>query len=162
MSIVYLGIGSNRHAPKNIRLAIREIGERFELQQVSPVYSNQAVGFDGAEFLNAVARVRTDLSAVDVCAELEEIHDLAGRQRSEHRFSDRSLDIDLLLYDDMIANEPPVQVPRIDILRYGFVLGPLFDIAPDLRHPETGRTIAEHWQEFDADGHPLKAEPGIL
>lgn len=137
MAIVYLGLGSNRRVKENIRLAVRELGNRFELEELSPVYRNRAVGFDGADFLNAVARVRTDLPAVDVCAELEQIHSLAGRQRNERRFSDRSLDIDLLLYDDLIVNEAPVQVPRRDILRYGFVLGPLADIAPDLRHPET-------------------------
>ena len=158
MPDVYLGLGSNLRPADNLRLAVRELADRFTLKTVSPVYRNAPVGFDGEDFLNAVAHVQTEMPAVAVCGELELIHDLAGRKRSADSFVSRTLDIDLLLYGSDIIDQPPVRVPRNDILRYGFVLRPLADIAPDLTHPVTRKTMAEHWSEFDAHGHRLVEE----
>ena len=160
MPDVYLGLGSNLEPRENLSLAVRELARRFELVSLSPVYRNAAIGFDGADFLNAVACVRTDRPPAQITAELEEIHDLAGRERKDDAFVSRTLDIDLLLYGDAIIEDS--RVPRDDVLEYGFVLGPLADIAPDLVHPVTGRTIATHWAEFDREASPLQAEPGIL
>ncbi|MDH3304046.1 MAG: 2-amino-4-hydroxy-6-hydroxymethyldihydropteridine diphosphokinase, partial [Gammaproteobacteria bacterium] len=69
---------------------------------------------------------------------------------------------DLLLYDDLIMDERPVRVPRSDILEYSFVLGPLAELAPDLVHPVTGKTMLTHWQEFDAESQPLEFVGVIL
>ena len=160
MTDVYLGLGSNLEPRANLVLAVRELGRRFELVRLSPVYRNAAVGFAGADFLNAVACIRTDDPPADIVAELEAIHDLAGRQREDDSFVSRTLDIDLLLYGDAVIEDS--RVPRADVLDYGFVLRPLADIAPDLVHPVTGRTIAAHWAEFDQDASPLHAEPDIL
>jgi 2-amino-4-hydroxy-6-hydroxymethyldihydropteridine diphosphokinase len=157
---VYLGLGSNLEPRQNLALAVRELGRRFEIVRLSPVYRNAAVGFDGADFLNAVVCIRTEKSPAEIVAELEAIHDLAGREREADSFVSRTLDIDLLLYGDAVIEDS--RVPRDDVLDYGFVLGPLADIAPDLVHPVTGRTIAAHWAAFDRDARPLQAEPGIL
>ena len=162
MADLYLGLGSNQDATAHMRLALAELARRFTLVAVSPVYLNKAVGFAGGDFLNAVACVSTTMTPQEVCDQLEEIHDLAGRHRGEERFASRTLDIDLLLYDNQVIDEPRVMVPRPDILDYSFVLKPLSDIAPDLRHPVTGRTMADHWQEFDAGAHPLLEVGGIL
>ncbi len=162
MPIVYLGLGSNLDAEENLRLASRELRNRFSLQKISAVYRNKAQGFDGDDFLNAVVCIETGLTPHDLCSELEIIHDVAGRNRTSERFSSRTLDIDLLLYDQLVLNDPPVRVPRKDVLNFSFVLGPLAEIAPDYRHPVSGRLISQHWREFDIASHPIKAVGDIL
>jgi 2-amino-4-hydroxy-6-hydroxymethyldihydropteridine diphosphokinase len=100
--------------------------------------------------------LRSDESPGEICDEIERLHNLAGRRRSNEKWASRPLDIDLLLYNDRIIDERPVRVPRSDILEYSFVLRPLAELAPDLVHPITGKTMLTHWQEFDADSHPLE------
>lgn len=162
MAMIYLGIGSNLQPRKNLKLAMRELKKRFSVLQVSPVYRNQPVGFEGSEFLNAVACAETEMSPESVCRELEHIHEVAGRNRGLSGFQSRTLDIDLLLYDDLVIDKGPVSVPRSDILEYTFVLQPLVDIAPDLRHPVSGKTMSQHWSEIDVSAHPLRKEACIL
>jgi len=159
---VYLGIGSNRNPEENLRLGMRELARRFELREASAVYRNAAIGFQGDDFLNAVVCVDTPKTPVDICTDLEEIHTLAGRQRDTDPFVSRTLDIDLLLYDQLVINEPPVKIPRKDVLTYSFVLRPLAEIAPDLVHPVTGQTMASHWASFDKESHPLAPDRLIL
>lgn len=161
MAIVYLGLGSNLRAEENLRLAVRELRAIFDLLLISPVYRSKALGFTGCDFLNAVVCVETNMSPVAICEQLERIHGLAGRARGDRRFESRTLDIDLLLYDDLVDETPPVAVPRSDILHYSFVLRPLADIAPDLVHPLCGKTMSSLWDEFDAASHPLQ-DGGII
>ena len=157
MASVYLGLGSNVAAEKNLRLAVDALKSRYGELVISPVYKSAAVGFEGADFLNLVVGLESDASPLDICDEMERIHDLAGRIRSDDKWGPRPLDIDLLLYDDAVISQPPVRVPRDDILEYGFVLRPLAEIAPDLVHPVTGRTMRDHWLDFDSSQHPLEA-----
>jgi 2-amino-4-hydroxy-6-hydroxymethyldihydropteridine diphosphokinase len=99
--------------------------------------------------------MHADSAPASVHFELEEIHALAGRERGCEKYLSRRLDIDLLLFGELCINEPPVRVPRKDILEYAFVLKPLADLAPQHRHPATGKTFAEHWQAFDGQSQPL-------
>ena len=156
MAVVFLGIGSNESPEKNLRLAVKELRSRYGELTLSPVYQSDAVGFDGADFLNLVARLQTEDSPLALCDEIELIHNLAGRIRGSDRWESRPLDIDLLLYNDLIIDQRPVHVPRDDVLQYSFVLRPLAEIAPDQVHPVTGKTYLEHWQAFDAASHPLE------
>ena len=162
MAKVYLGLGSNIDPEENLRLGIGELGARFGMLELSNVYRSAAVGFDGDDFLNLVAGLESDASPAQLHAMLIEIHGLTGRTRGESRYSPRTLDIDLLLYDDLVLDEPPIRIPRSDILQYSFVLGPLAEIAPQLRHPETGKLISEHWAEYDKESHPLVATGVML
>lgn len=156
MAIVFLGIGSNESPEENLRLAIRELGNRYGDLELSPVYKSASVGFNGEDFLNLVLRFESDKSALSICNEIELIHNLAGRRRGSSKWESRPLDIDLLLYNDLILDERPVRIPRDDILEYSFVLRPIAELAPAHVHPVTGKTLLEHWQEFDAESHPLE------
>ena len=156
MATIYVGLGSNIEPEEHLGLAIRQLRERYGQIDVSSVYRSAAVGFAGDDFLNLVARLRSEESAEQICEEIERLHDLSGRVRGSEKWSSRPLDIDLLLYDDRVIDEPPVRVPRSDILEYSFVLRPMAELAPDLVHPVTGKTMLQHWQEFDADSHPLE------
>lgn len=162
MASVYLGLGSNIDPKPNLELAVRELRARYGKLRLSPVYRSKAVGFDGPDFINLVAGLETVDEPADIHTEIERIHDLAGRTRGSERFSSRSLDIDLLLYDDLVLEHPRFHLPRSDVLDYAFVLRPLAEIAPDAVHPRTGRTIAEHWAEFDAESQPLVPVEQIL
>ena len=162
MPLVYLGLGSNVEPKMNLQLGIGELRERYGDLEMSAVYQNAAVGFDGADFLNIVVGLRSDNAPRDIQCEVGLIHDLAGRDRASDRFSSRPLDIDLLLYDDLVINEPRLKIPRCDVLDFSFVLRPLAELAPGLVHPVTGKTMLWHWQAFDAETHPLRAIDLIL
>jgi len=162
MAKVFLGLGSNVAAKKNLQLGIRELGLRFGALQLSNTYQSKSIGFDGDDFLNLVVGLESEHAPAAIHDIIDEIHALANRHRGGSRYAPRTLDIDLLLYDDLVLREPPVCVPRRDILEYSFVLGPLAEIAPELRHPETGRLIRDHWAEYDKSRHPLVAADVML
>jgi 2-amino-4-hydroxy-6-hydroxymethyldihydropteridine diphosphokinase len=157
MASVYLGIGSNIDPQNNLQLGVRELRSLFGELMISRTYKSAAVGFDGPDFLNLVVGLETDKSPGEIHDHIEQIHDLAGRDAAAARYSSRPLDIDLLLYDDLVTDGPPVNLPRADVLKYSFVLQPLAEIAPDLVHPVSGRFLQEHWRDFDETVHPLTA-----
>lgn len=162
MPTIYLGIGSNIDPRKNLPFALMELEKRFDIIEKSSVYRSKAFGFDGDEFLNMVVALISELTPIEIHAQLEDIQRAAARQREARGYISRTLDIDLLLYDDLLINEPPIRLPRPDVLRFSFVLGPMAEIAPELRHPETHQSYRDHWDKFDVAGHPITRERVIL
>ncbi len=162
MATVYLGLGSNIDPESNLRLAARELRIRYGELRFSEVYRSAAVGFDGPEFLNLVAAMESDDQPAAIHEQIEQIHELAGRHRDEEQLSSRALDIDLLMVDDLILDEPPLRLPRADILDYDFVLRPFSELAPELIHPVSGKTLAEHWRAFAAASRPLTRVSVVL
>ncbi|QKK03710.1 MAG: 2-amino-4-hydroxy-6-hydroxymethyldihydropteridine diphosphokinase [Pseudomonadota bacterium] len=158
MTTAYLGLGSNQDAKSNIRAGIRVLDRTFSDAVFSPVYRSSAVGFSGNDFLNCAARIDTDLSPSELKDWLSALEDAYGRDRSQPKFSDRTLDIDILLHGDKVGEFDGLTLPRGEILKYAHVLRPLADLAPDLKHPETGKTFAEHWDEFDGDRSLVRVE----
>ena len=159
MARAYLSLGSNLEPGRHLVAAIAALRERFGEIDVSPAYRSQSVGFDGADFVNLAVGLDTDLSPEALNDWLHALEDRHGRRRDVPRYSDRTLDIDIVFYDALVIDGPGhLQVPRNE-LRHAFVLRPIADIAPDFRHPVSGASMAELWAAFPQRHEPLQVEP---
>lgn len=155
MAHVYVSIGSNIEPRRHIRAAVRALQRRFGQLELSPVYESEAVGFRGDNFLNLVVAFTSDEVPQQIHTALREIEDQNGRRRNGPQFSSRTLDLDLLVYDDLVVSDDRLQLPRPEITENAFVLKPLADIAPQLRHPTLGLTMEQLWTEFDQGSQEL-------
>ncbi|HLQ86165.1 MAG TPA: 2-amino-4-hydroxy-6-hydroxymethyldihydropteridine diphosphokinase [Salinisphaeraceae bacterium] len=151
---VFIGVGSNIEPRRHIAQALRLLRQRFGTLQVSTIYACPAIGFDGAMFGNLVVGFDTDLAALDLVHALRAIEQQCGRPHSD-RTRSRTMDLDLLLYGEHVLETADLQVPRVDILRFAFVLKPLAELLPDGRHPVLGSRYRDLWAAFDASEQPL-------
>ncbi|MET0232323.1 MAG: 2-amino-4-hydroxy-6-hydroxymethyldihydropteridine diphosphokinase [Rhodanobacteraceae bacterium] len=152
MHRAYLSLGSNIAPEKHLRAAIEELRARFGTLTVSPVYRSAAVGFEGPEFLNLAVGIDTDLDAHALDAWLHALEDRHGRHRDQPRYASRTLDVDIVLFDEaIIAGPGHLRIPRAELAE-AFVNVPLADIAPAVRNPESGLTVAEIRARTDASG----------
>ena len=159
MAHAYLSLGSNLEPQRHLRAALDELRARFGEITVSPAYRSRAVGFDGPDFVNLAVVLQTKLEPEALNDWLHALEDRHGRRRDVPRYADRTLDIDIVLYDQRVIDGPGhLQVPRKE-LAHAFVLRPLADIAPDLRHPLDGRSMAELWAAFPQESEPLEPQP---
>ena len=159
MPRVYIAIGSNVQSERWFPVAARELRRRFPGIRFSACYRNPAYGFAGADFINAVAGFDTADTVESVLDTCHEVEFLCGRRRDDPKWAPRVMDVDLLLYGDTVAETAAFRLPRPDLLRRCYMLGPLAELAPELRHPGTGRTIAEHWQELAREPYTLETLP---
>ena len=156
MARIFIGVGSNQEREQRLRAGMAALRRVFDNVRASAVYENEAVGFDGDNFYNLVVACDAAMTLDEVLRALRAIEDENGRDRSQPRFSPRKLDLDLLLYNDLVAAQDALQLPRPDIEEYAFVLRPLAELAGDLRHPVSGKTYARLWAEFDQSRQPLR------
>jgi len=147
VSQVYLGLGSNIDAEFHIGAAMEALRSAFPGCRFSPIYRSQSVGFEGDDFINLAAMIETDMTPDQLRAWLRDLEDRHGRNRRQPRFSDRTLDIDILLIDAPVLCSQELDVPRGEILKFAHVLKPLVDLAPDLVHPTRRKTLRELWAE---------------
>jgi 2-amino-4-hydroxy-6-hydroxymethyldihydropteridine diphosphokinase len=158
MARVYLSLGSNLEPRRYLPAALDELRARFGALDVSPAYRSKSVGFDGADFVNLAVGLDTDLEPEALNDWLHALEDRHGRRRDVPRYSDRTLDVDVVLYGERVIDGPGhLQIPRKE-LRHAFVLKPLADIAPQVRHPVTGQTMAALWAAFPQEREPLSVE----
>lgn len=156
MHRAWLSLGSNLDAERNLRAALAHLRARFGAILVSPVYRFAAVGFEGPDFLNLAVGIDTDLDPFALNDWLHALEDRQGRRRDVPRFSSRTLDIDIVLFDDLVLDGPGhLQIPRKELAE-AFVLKPLADIAPELRHPLSGKTLSEMWRDTPSDIGPAQ------
>jgi 2-amino-4-hydroxy-6-hydroxymethyldihydropteridine diphosphokinase len=155
MPQVFVAAGSNIEPEQKLALAIAELTRAFPGVRFSPWYRNRAAGFEGADFINLVAGFETPLSPLAVLERLHAIETRCGRPRDAPRWAPRAMDLDVLLYDALVLEGPPLTLPRPDLLKRAYMLGPMADLAPEFMHPTAGRSIGELWREFDQAAHPL-------
>ena len=148
----FIGLGSNlgdREAM--IRLALDDLARLPEttLVKASSLYDTEPVGdVDQPNFLNAVAQIDTELSARQLLWNLQLIEKRLGRVRTQ-RWGPRTIDLDLLLYGQLVIEEPDLRVPHPELTRRSFVLVPLVEIEPLLVHPESGDTLIHHLSQLN-------------
>lgn len=145
----FISIGSNIDKEKYIPASLQALERHFGKLVVSSIYESEAVGFSGDTFYNLVVGFDSDLDVKEVAAQLRQIELDNGRIHGCKKFSSRTLDLDLILYGDLIINEGGLQIPRDEIERYAFVLEPLAEITPTLKHPVSHISYAELWEQFD-------------
>jgi 2-amino-4-hydroxy-6-hydroxymethyldihydropteridine diphosphokinase len=148
----YVGLGSNlgdRAAHLLLGLSALSRLPETRLLRLSPVYETDPVGPPQPPYLNMVAELETELSPKGLLAEMLRIEKALGRERRE-RWGSRTLDLDLLLYGDLVLEEEGLSVPHPRLHERAFVLVPLLDLLPEGRHPLLGQSFAELLASLDA------------
>nr|BAM75724.1 hypothetical 2-amino-4-hydroxy-6-hydroxymethyldihydropteridine pyrophosphokinase [uncultured microorganism] len=146
MAKIHINIGSNQDREANIVGAIELLRLNFGDIKISDIFESPAQGFEGDDFYNIGVNANTGLSVDDVNAVLKDIEKTFGRDRSAPKFSSRLIDLDLVVYDEIIDEKS--NLPRNDILLYSFVLAPLAQLSGSDIHPLENKSFQQLWQEF--------------
>lgn len=158
MAEIYISLGTNIDRDFHVKQGLDALFHHFGELRLSSLFESEAIGFDGSAFYNLVVGLSTILSVEDVVATLRKIEVANGRSLQSKKFSPRTLDLDLLLYDELVL-ESPAQIPRDEITTNAFVLWPLSQIAPQLKHPTMHLSYGQLWKEYDHASQELKILP---
>ena len=161
MARVAVSIGSNLERERNVKDALVALGKTFGELSCSPVYESAAYGFDGPPFYNLVVVFETSLDVRGVREKIQAIENQQGREMGENRSGSRSLDLDLLLYDDAVFHDQGLDVPRREIFEHAYVLKPLADLLPATPHPVTGESFADIWFRLGLNQEALSVVDGL-
>lgn len=150
---VYLALGTNMgDREANLRRALEAMAPAVEVTQTSPVYETAPWGVtDQDDFLNQVVRAQTSLKPDILLSFLKSIEAQLGREDSR-RWGPRLIDLDILFYDDLVLEMEHLTIPHPHLHERAFVLVPLADLEPELRHPVLNQTIGEILKEVDQEG----------
>jgi len=154
--IIYISVGSNVDKEKHTKAGLQGMYQAFGKLTLSSVFESESVGFEGDNFYNLVIKANTTLSIEEVCSVLKQIEQDNKRQRGEQKFAPRTLDLDLLLYGQLVTTQP-ITLPRPEVLYNAFVLKPMAEIAADVIHPVVQESYANLWQEYDKSQQKLWA-----
>ncbi|MBI4778335.1 2-amino-4-hydroxy-6-hydroxymethyldihydropteridine diphosphokinase [Candidatus Desantisbacteria bacterium] len=165
MATAYISFGSNiddRVEYIETALSIIRANPCVRLPiQVSSYYETEPIGYtDQPEFINGVAKIDTTFSCEDLLAFLQRVECMLGRERTIH-WGPRCIDLDILLYDDACISQQDMLVPHPEMHRRAFVLVPLNEIAPEIKHPIIGKTIRELVEELFEKGGVIKWDVAI-
>ncbi|MFH6955755.1 2-amino-4-hydroxy-6-hydroxymethyldihydropteridine diphosphokinase [Pseudoalteromonas sp. XMcav1-K] len=154
MAQIFISIGSNINKEHYIKAALAILPQHFDNVIYSSIFESESVGFEGNNFYNLVAAATTNLPLEEVCARLKQIERDHGRTPADKKFSPRTLDLDLLFFDEVIC-DTPAQLPRDEITKNAFVLWPLAEIACNFIHPTVNLSIGELWQNYNKNKQKL-------
>ena len=158
MAQIYISLGSNITRQHYVNQGLIALAKAFDLPfeklTLSSLFESEAVGFNGAAFYNMVIGLSCSHTVHEVADILRTIEFSHGREKNAKKFSPRSLDLDLLLYDNLVV-EQPAQLPRDEITKNAFVLWPLSQIAPELTHPILKQNYLELWQGYNKKSQQL-------
>jgi 2-amino-4-hydroxy-6-hydroxymethyldihydropteridine diphosphokinase len=153
---VFVAAGSNVEPEKNLERACAEIAHTWPDAHFSRAWRNAAVGFEGPDFINLVVGFSAAQPLHFVIEKLRGIETNCGRPRYAPKWASRTMDLDVLLFGDRVEKTTDYTLPRPDLLKRPYMLGPLAEIAPDFVHPTEHKTIGELWADFDRDGHQMQ------
>jgi 2-amino-4-hydroxy-6-hydroxymethyldihydropteridine diphosphokinase len=157
VTTVLVAAGSNVEPVANLRRALDSLAARHPGLRCSRAYRNSAVGFEGEDFVNLVVAFDTTDAVNTVIEHLHDAEAVCGRPRHAPKWAPRSMDLDILLYGDTVCDQPGLVLPRPDLVRRAYMLGPAAEVAPGFVHPTLGVTLEELWQAFERESHPLEA-----
>jgi 2-amino-4-hydroxy-6-hydroxymethyldihydropteridine diphosphokinase len=153
--VAYIGLGSNLgNSVENLQSALKAIESHSQmvLNASSQFYSSSPMGpQDQPDYVNAVCRIKTSLQPQELLGTLQDIENNHGRERIGDRWGPRTLDLDILLYNDLILNTQNLTLPHYGMQEREFVLVPLFEIAPD-KIMQDGRSLASWVAKCNLDG----------
>lgn len=158
MAQIYISLGSNVERDHYVDAGLSALAKVYGQLTLSSLFESEAVGFSGAAFYNLVIGITTSHSVEQVAAQLRKIEFAHGRSADAKKYSPRTLDLDLLLYDNLII-ESPAQLPRDEITTNAFVLWPLAEVAPQLSHPVLKISYQQLWQNYDKSSQSLRKVP---
>ncbi len=156
MPEVFVAAGSNIRPRANLRRGVAELSSAWPGLRVSRAWLNAAVGFAGDDFINLVVAFETEEPLAEVLARLKAVEVACGRAPGAPKWAARTLDLDLLLYGDLVGQFHGARLPHVDLTERAYVLGPLAELAPDRKHPMLGETLGELWQRFDREAHAMR------
>lgn len=157
MATVYISLGSNvGDRAAHLRAAIAELGRFGAVRQTSPFYATEPVEYTQQdEFLNCVVELETQLAPPALMEAILGIEQRMGRVRGADK-GPRNIDLDLLLYDNQVVEQPGLKVPHPAMHRRRFVLAPLVDIAPEAMHPLLKHTAQELLAALGEEGGAVR------
>ena len=155
MTTVYVAAGSNVEPEHYLSVALRALAAAYGPLTLSPAYRNKAVGFEGADFINLVASFHTEDTVAEVREQLQKIEAACDRPPLAPKWAPRTMDLDILLFGNLVSSEPGLVIPRPDLVKRPYMLKPMADIAPDVSHPTLGKTMRELWSSFAGGEHSM-------
>jgi len=161
VTTVYLGLGANLgERTDNMRAALVAMSRKVRVTAVSSLYETDPVGPPQPMYYNAAAAIETELEPLELLAFLKSIERELGREPGSERNTPRPIDIDILLYGELVLDDEQLSIPHPRLEERSFVLVPLAEIAGDLRHPKFDRTIAELVRDIGSVGVRRVADVG--
>jgi len=152
---VYVSVGSNINRYRHISSSLDALNQHFGELLISPVYESEPVGFNGSNFFNLVVGFTCQQALGELSALLRTIEYDHGRSRGGPKYVPRTLDIDILTYDDCVGVIDDILLPREEITENAFVLLPLVDIAGSVLHPVLQVSYADLWRDYDKSSQKL-------